>query len=400
MVLCVNLGDLVANTSDIKQLSILMPITVSEEDERRTIRDDFNFCRLPLFALADQKRDRFRNIRHSYRVEVNGKFFEAIWEVRHDAELGLPSTFDRDVWWELCALNTEAQESKQDDSGIVYMGALTQFLQQMGKTSDGGKMIGRLKESIKRLTLTTCVTEKAFNCPASGGYLHLLKPIHLIEEYAFKGDPDGNGGVYEHSWVKLGEYVRKNLSSGYIALLDVKYIRSLKGELAKQLYPFLSYRFWLAVQRGRDYTSVHWQEIASYLAVSGWNNKTRAKQRLSKAFTELKDRGYIDPTSDWQDDKFQFKIGDKFIDELKNRMKAKEQYRAWIEGKKSVRQLTVLPRPKDVELQPNNSDERETTLVREGIRIYLKHEPDAKALARHGWTVQDAHSFAAQLKPQ
>ena len=170
-----------------------------------------------------------------------------------------------------------------------------------------------------------------------------MKPIHLIEECGFKGEPDGKGGFYEQSWVKLGEYVRNNLKSGYIALLDVKYIRSLKGELSKQLYPFLSYRFWLAVQRGRDYTLVHWQELASYLAVIGWDSLTRAKQRMASAISELTERGYIDESSDWQDDKFLFRIGDQFIDELKNRMKAKDQYRLWIEGKNRVKQLTVLP---------------------------------------------------------
>jgi hypothetical protein len=92
----------ISNKNEIKQLSLFASSrTVSEDEEWRPIRDDFNFCRLPLFALADQHRDRFRNIRHTYPVEVNGKIIDATWEVRPDSELGLPSTFDRDVWWEL-----------------------------------------------------------------------------------------------------------------------------------------------------------------------------------------------------------------------------------------------------------------------------------------------------------
>jgi hypothetical protein len=371
----------ISNKNEIRQLNIFATSRAeSEEDEWRPIRDDFNFCRLPLFALADQRRDRFRNIRHTYPVEVNGKTIEATWEVRHDSELGLPSTFDRDVWWELCARYTELQRAG-DDAGIIYLGSLPAFFASMGKKSDGGNMTARLKESIKRLTVTTCLTERSFNCPTSGGYLHLLKPIRLIEECAFKGDPDGKGGVYEQGWIRLGDYVRNNLKSGYIALLDVNYIRSLKGELTKQLYPFLSYRFWLAVQRGRDYTLVHWQDLANYLAVTGWGSLTRAKQRLSKAISELKDRRYIDESSDWEDDKFLFRIGDQFIDELKNRMKAKEQYRAWIEGKKSVKQLTVLPRPASSTLAITESDERETALVVQSIRInQLKQAPNVEIL--------------------
>jgi hypothetical protein len=144
---------------------------------------------------------------------------------------------------------------------------------------------------------------------------------------------------------------------------------------------------------------VPWQELANYLAVTGWESLTRAKQRLAKAIAELKERRYIDESSDWQDDKFQFKIGDQFIDELKNRMKAKEQYRSWVEGKKSVRQLTVLPRPNTPRAPITDSDEREGALVRQAIRInQLKQAPNVDLLSRYGWTIQDAYSFAAELK--
>ncbi len=388
------------NSNQIKQLSLFSASQpdIAVDTDWRPIRDDFNFCRLPLFALADQKRDRFRNIRHSYPVEKDGKTFDAIWEVRHDAELGLPSTFDRGVWWEVCARYTETLRDTNDDSGVIALGALTDFLRSIGIRSDGGNMTARLKESIKRLTVTTCVTESAFKCPTSGGYLHLVQGLHLIDAYAFKGEPDGNGGYHEQSWVKLGEYVRQNLKSGYIALLDVRYIRSLKGELTKQLYPFLSYRFWLAVQRGRDYTSVHWKELASYLAVTGWTNLTRAKQRLAKAIVELKDTEYIDTSSEWSDDKLVLRIGDKFIDELKNRMRAKEQYRTWVEGRKVARQLTVLPRPAAANQPISDSDERESVLIRQAIRItQLKQQPNVDLLARYGWTIQDVYSYAAEL---
>ena len=123
------------------------------------------------FALADQKRDRFRNITYNYQIEVNGKIIDAVWEVRHDAELGLPGTFDRDVWWELCARYTGPQRSQADYySERVWLGGLPEVLRTMGKKSDGGNVIARLKESIKRLTVTTCLTQRTFNCPTSGGF--------------------------------------------------------------------------------------------------------------------------------------------------------------------------------------------------------------------------------------
>jgi hypothetical protein len=86
---------------------------------------------------------------------------------------------------------------------------------------------------------------------------------------------------------------------------------------------------------------------------------------------------------------------------LKNRMKAKEQYRAWVEGKNTVKQLTVLPRPESPTPAITETDERESALVMQSIRInQLKQKPNVEILARYGWTVHDAYAFAAQLKNQ
>ncbi len=86
-----------------------------------------------------------------------------------------------------------------------------------------------------------------------GGYLNVLENMSLITKAGFKGEVTDEGKVNESTWIELGDQVRKNLESGYIALIDAKYVRQLKGELTKHLYPFLSYRFWLAAQRGRDW---------------------------------------------------------------------------------------------------------------------------------------------------
>ena len=66
-----------------------------------------------------------------------------------------------------------------------------------------------------------------------------------------------------------------------------------------------------------------------------------------------------------------------------------------------MKQLTVLPRPMAPTQVITETDERESALVMQSIRInQLKQEPNIEILARHGWTVQDAYAFAAQLKNQ
>lgn len=365
------------------------------------VRDDFNFCRLALFAPADKRADRFRDIKQHYTVEANGKTFTATWEVRHDPELGLLGTFDRDVWLGIL-------EYAEELSGVgrnktyperIDLGSSKGFLKRLGKP-ESGRYVAMLHDSIKRLLKTICFSERAFNCPSSGGYLNVLENMTLLTAAAFKGEPDGNGGVHESTWVKLGDYVRRNLETGYIALIDVKYVRSLNGELAKHLYPFLSYRFWLAAQRGRDYHQVHWQELREYLAASGWDKLSRAKERLKSALNELKLREYIDETSEWNGQHYVFKFGKKFLDELATRLNAKEQYRSWISGRQSVRQLSLLPLPQGQPLpKVTPDDERESVLTRQAIRIaLLNQEPHAAALQRHGWTLEDANSLATAIR--
>ena len=386
-------------SNESRQLSIFDSQPIAEW---RPVRDDFNFCRLALFVSADTRADRFRNIRQTFEVQHQGQNLQVVWEVRHDAELGLPTSFDRDVWLGVMDLVQEATDGgKKPIPDVVEIPSITQFLKRIGKKSDGGSWTVRLKESIRRLAYTTCVTERAFNCPSSGGYLALVEPIRLIDACAFRGDPDSNGKIHDRTWIKLGEYVRKNLDSGYIALLDVRYVQTMKSELAKQLYPYLSYRFWLAIQRGRDYTNEHWQDLAGYLAASGWNNLPRAKQRLAAALKELKRTMYIDEQSDWNGDYYVFKVGEKFIDELRNRLKAREQYQAWVAGKNHARQLTVIPRPTQTSTPITDNDQKESALIRQAIRIAICNQrPNTEILSQYGWTVQDAESLAQRLKSE
>lgn len=381
-----------------EQLSLL-PQT--EPIKWKTVRDDFNFCRLALFVGGDSHEDRFRNIQQKYRVEVGSDTFEAIWEVRHDPDLGLPGPFDHDVWLGLLEYIEEARANNgKIIPDAVPLPSHREFLRRIGKPGSG-KYLTMLKDSIKRLTLTMFVTRKAFNCPAKGGYLEVVEPIHLLAGCAFKGDRDTKGGVHEATWIKVGEYIKKNLENGYIALLDVKYVRTLRGDITKQLYRFLSYRLWLAAQRGRDFTAVHWRELADYLAVTGWDSLSRAKKRLKSALEELREREYIDKSSDWQEDVFVFRVGDKFIDELRTRINAKVQYDQWAKVATTTKQLrlSVLEELQSHKRPPSDADERESILIRQATKIAcFGHKPDQTLLERNGWTVEDAISLSKQLQ--
>jgi hypothetical protein len=366
------------------------------------IRDDFNFCRLALFVAGDKNADRFRDITYDYDLKINGKAMTARWEVHHDRELGLLGAFDRDVWWGILDLVEEITGGDRNKvPEIIHLGSPKAFLNRIDKPYNG-KYIGMFNESIKRLLRTVCFSDNAFNCPETGGYLRLMKTITLITEAGFKGEPDEKTGkLHETTWIKLGDYVLKNLKSGYIALIDVKYVRLLKSELAKLLYPLLSYRFWLAVDHGRDRYFAHWHQLRDYLAVNGWDTLARARDRLKPAFAELMQNDYIDASSHWADDTYVFVPGNKFLDELATRFGAKARYEDWVAGKHLAKQLTLVPNllPVSAPVSYTADDERTINLTRQAIRIaHLNKEPDVEILAKSGWTRDDAYSLAQTLK--
>lgn len=380
---------------EITQLSLV------QAERWQPIRDDFNFCRLAFFVAGDKLALRFRDIEQKYTVEVNGQKFEALWEVRHDSKLGLPGGFDRDVWLGILEIVTEITGGRKPIPEQIEIGSFSEFLKRIGKRSDGGRDIAMLKLAIERLATTGCISKRSYNCPADGGYIKLGKVFHLISDWGFKGESKPDGTFHETNWISLGENVRKNLETGYISLIDVRFVRTLKGDITKQLYPFLSYRFWLSLQNGRDSYRAHWEDLRDYLAASGWDKVGRAKQRLKQALQELKDSGYINEASDWDGEFYIFRAGDKFIDELRNRLDAKGQYQSWIHGKRSSHQLTIFPtaESENAEIAKNSSDERESILTRQAIRIaFLGESPNLQLLEQNSWTAADAQSLAATLK--
>ena len=375
----------------------------------KPVREDFNLCRLPYFIASNKKADRFRNLYHEYKISKDGKLLEALWEVRHDTNLGLPGSFDRDVWLGILEIIYEVTEAgRRALPEIIDLGSSREFLKRIGKKGSGGRDVDMLRRSIERLATTGCISKGSFNCPANGGYLYLGEVFHLIRAWAFKGDPkgaDADGEVHETTWIKLDPFLQKNLDSGYINLIDAKFIRGLPSEIAKLLYPLLSYRFWQAAKNGKSSWSVHWEELANYLGVTSWHALWRAKAELKRAVTELKTHKYIDDASDWESDHFKFVAGAKFLDELVNRLSAKSEYQTWIQGsnqsKKTNNKLPkqlLIPIVAPTKLELTADDEHEVALVRSATRLLMGMPLDESYLATHSLTRQDAERVADEQR--
>lgn len=333
-----------------------------EVDDGEQVKWDFNLSRLPYFSPGQKKPDRFRDlvIRETIK-QSDGKTIEVSWEVRHDHYLGLPSGFDRDVWIGILQVVNEVTENgKSEIPEQLDIGPMYRFLKRIGKGTDG-RNIKMLRESIERLATTGCLSKGSFNCPSSGGYVYRGEVFHLIRSWGFKGEPKTGGGVYETNFVVLDPLIKKNLDSFYVSILRVDFMRNLKGEIAKLLYPLLSYRFWRARQNKESGWRVHWAELVSYIALKGVDSLKRAKDRLKGAVDELKMKEYISNESAWDGGYYTFYPGAEYVREHQQKVLARDNYKA--KKKRPTHKIGSFPAVKPVwHGTQNYPDTRETEI--------------------------------------
>lgn len=352
-------------------------------DSSKVVRNDFNLARLPFFNMSHKKEDRFKAIKVTYNVNVNDKCFKASWIVNPHPDLGLPGAFDLDVWYGILEIVDELTNYGLNPVPIIiHLGSLYSFLQRINKSYSGSNIL-QLKKSIKRLAGTACIAEGAYNMPSNGGYLSSIQMVGLLDYAVIKGDPDYKGGVHATTEIKLSEWIRKNLDARYTSLVDIKFIRELKGDLTKLLYPYLSYRLWLAKQHHNEEIELSWMELSKYLTGGRWLSIKRAKNELKVAWQEMKDYKYIDSSSDWVGESYIVKPGIKFEQELQLRGCNKLKYEQVLKDKKKLEDKSQQKIQKEKD-RKKKLDQAITLVL-----IDREEEVDYNKLAKYGWTQND-----------
>lgn len=366
------------------------------------IRWDFNLSRLPYFVAGDKRHQRFRSLLVTESVEKDGKQFQAEWRVICHPELGLPGSFDRDVWIGILQIVREITDNgKQPVPDIIELGTVYGFLKRIGKPTDG-RYVKMFKDSIERLATTGCVSKGTFNCPASGGYINLGEVFHLIRSWGFKGEPSTGGGVNETNFVVLDPIIRRNLDTFYVSLLRVEFMRGLKGDIAKLLYPLLSYRFWRATQNRESYWRVKWSELIRYIALFEVESLKRAKDTLKPALQELKIKGYIAEQSDWDGEYYVFYPGLEYTKEHQQKVNAKDNYRARAQAPKgpTPEYLAAIKVSKALlpKKEEEKSDDRANEISRQAARLQLGKPLLPERLDLFKITSEEVHAALAALE--
>ena len=352
-------------------------------DSAKTVRNDFNLARLPFFNMSHKKEDRFKAIKVSYNINVNDKCFKASWIVNPHPDLGLPGAFDLDVWYGILEIVDEQTNCGLNPvPKIIELGSFYSFLKRIGK-SNRGINISSLKEALDRLVSTTCIAKGSFNVPSNGGYIESIQALHLLDNAEIKGESDNKGGAYETTKIKLGEWIKQNLDARYTSLVDIKFIRELKGDLTKLLYPYLSYRLWLCKQQNKEQLELSWMELSKYLTGGGWTSRRRVKEKLELAWQEMKDYKYIDSSSDWVGDNYMVKPDERFKQETQARGANKLKYEQVLKDKKKLEDKALIKKQKEEEKKQKLNQAITLALIDK------EKEINYTQLAKYGWTQND-----------
>jgi hypothetical protein len=219
---------------------------------------------------------------------------------------------------------------------VLEIGTFRSFLESIGRPCNG-KYVAMLKEGLKRLAATTCISEGFFYSKPRD--LYIIESFTFITSLQIAGEQDFKGNRHERTTIKLHEFIRENLNSNFRTLIDFEYLRSLRTSIAKPLALHLAYRVFKNA-KCEWVTDYSW--LADRLAIKVYDDMKRAKEQLKAAFTELKTTGLIESWEWLEHGRLRFIAGPRLLQMHKNRVSARD---AWsVNQEEQAKKVRPAPR--------------------------------------------------------
>lgn len=269
-----------------------------------------------------QDAERFRSIRIEETIRDGDHLKQRVFKVNPDPDFGLPGTFELEVMIVIFQIADEYMSTHGEVPTRLELGSFRSFLKRMGRPMTG-KYTEILKQALKRLAATTCVSEGFFYSKPRD--LYVIKSFQFITAAYIAGEDDHNGGRFETTAIEFHEFIRENLNSKFRTLIDFAFIRSLKKSISKSLSLHLQYRFY---KEGKGTWIADYSWIANRLGLKAQTDLRRAKDQLREALNELKSNGFLE---DWEwlpNWRIRFQAGYACVQQHKERVIRQD---AWIQ---------------------------------------------------------------------
>lgn len=289
------------------------------------LQPDHVWAEPQLFFLpfcVPQDAERFRTIRVEETVRDGEKLKQRVFKVNPDPDFGLPGPFELELMLAIFQIADEHMLRHGEVPTRLTLGSLRSILNRMGRPMTG-KYAEILKQSLKRLAATTCVSEGFFYSKPRD--LYIIKSFQFITAAYIAGEDDYNGGKFDTTAIEFHDFIRENLNSKFRTLIDFAFIRSLKKGISKSLSLHLLYRFY---KEGKGSWSVDYEWIANRLGLKLQTDLRRAKDQLRDALNELKSTGFL---QDWEwlpNWRLRFQAGQLYVHHHKERVTRQD---AWLQ---------------------------------------------------------------------
>ncbi|MHC4457764.1 MAG: hypothetical protein ACYS0I_11905 [Planctomycetota bacterium] len=255
------------------------------QDILTTIKTDVNLSRLPLFALTRQglktnivREWIFTETRENERVEL-------IWRIMATPQYGYPSPFAKKVH--------RAVEYLLTINGLPapeYLDFSLYEITNVLDLPDSGNMLNNVQNALKSITATT-IESKGIYCYLENGQKRFInKLLHLYETVIFIGETLPDGTMADRNRIYFNEWYLKTLNSGYIKPLDFPYWNSLRSDIARRLYEYLSF---VSFATKCKPFSIKYHRLCELLPITSQRYLSAAKRNLSPAHQELMNTGFL-----------------------------------------------------------------------------------------------------------
>lgn len=312
----------------------------SQQSERNTVWAEPQLYLLPFCVPQDKAADRFRSIKITETIKVGDRFQQRSFIVNPHPELGLPGSFELEVMTGIYKLADEQMSSLGIVPDFIELGSFRSFLPLIGKPYSG-KYVKMVKEALRRLMSTVCISEGFFYSKPRD--LYIAESFTFISSVEIAGEFDFNGSQHDKTRIKLHEFIRENLNASFRTLIDFDYLRTLRSEIAKPLALHIAYRIF---KNKTCEWEVDYNWLAERLAIKVHPELKRAKEQLKLALTELKATGLID-NFEWREGlKLRFMAGERLLEMHKSRVHAKDSWLAFQQEKIRVEQLVIAFPPR------------------------------------------------------
>lgn len=310
--------------------------------ERQGVWAEPQLYLLPFCIPQHGAAERFRQIKISESVTINNELKHRSFLINPHPELGLPGTFELEVMTGIYRLADIAIKTNATVPEFLELGTFRSFLESIGRPGTG-KYIAMLKEGLRRLAGTMCISEGFFYSKPRN--LYVVDTFTFITSLQIAGETDFNSGTYERTRVKLHEFIRENLNTNFRTLIDFDYVRTLRTDIAKPLSFHIAYRVF---KNGKSEWIVDYDWLAARIGVKIHPELKRAKEQFKPACTELLSTGFID-SWEWMDRfKIKFIAGPRLIEMHKQRVHGKDAWLAHEKEKTRTEKLIVNAHPRTI----------------------------------------------------